>query len=51
MWMNCFPEVKERVYRDTLPSNQIQYNGLQFPPLHSVNSKRRKCLAKQEMSD
>lgn len=24
---NCFPQVKERVYGDTLPSNQIQYNS------------------------
>lgn len=48
---NCFPEVKERVYRGPLPSNQTQYNSLQFPPLYSVYSRKRKCLAKQEMAD
>lgn len=47
----CFPRAKERVYRDTLPSNQIKYNSLQFPPLHSVYSISRKYCTKQEMSD
>lgn len=43
-----FLRSKREWQRDTVPSNQAQYNRLQFPPVHCVYSSRRKYWANRK---